>query len=211
MGGGRFFLLLLLLEQGRNAYAMKWNTSSSSVAVRCVSSMKGDERANELCVSRIRSELERVSPRSFCPGQHMSRNIIVGSTYVWWEVTCKLLELSQFLADINLLLSVQQKRYYRLCSTGILYGLRREEDGARRLVVVGAVLWYIARLLAGRVFEEEDDSIDCTEVLQVRCFECGELFELYVLDTELLNQIGEYALRESSVGEEDFLVQVELH
>jgi hypothetical protein len=43
---------------------MKWYTSSSSVAVRWVSSMKGEERAKELWVSRIKSELESVSPRS---------------------------------------------------------------------------------------------------------------------------------------------------
>jgi hypothetical protein len=43
---------------------MKWYTSSSSVAVRCVvSSMKGDARANELCTSRISSEFDSASPR----------------------------------------------------------------------------------------------------------------------------------------------------
>lgn len=110
---------------------------------------------------------ESLTTELFVWVRHVSRNIIVSPTYIWWEVTRKLLELSQLLADINLLFSVQQKRDYRLCSAGVLYGLRREEDGARRFVVVGAVLRYIAGLLAGRVFEEEDDAIDCTEVLQV--------------------------------------------
>ena len=48
-----------------SAYAIKWKTSSSSVAVRCVSSTKGDDLANELWVSRIRSEFDKVSPRSY--------------------------------------------------------------------------------------------------------------------------------------------------
>ncbi len=44
---------------------MKWYTSSSSVAVRCVSSMKGEERAKELWTDRMSSELERASPRIY--------------------------------------------------------------------------------------------------------------------------------------------------
>jgi len=48
---------------------MKWKTSSSSVAVLCVSSTKGEERAKELWVSRMRSEFDSVSPRSYPPYQ----------------------------------------------------------------------------------------------------------------------------------------------
>lgn len=44
---------------------MKWNASSSSEAVRVVSSTKGEERANELWTVLMRSELERTSPRSY--------------------------------------------------------------------------------------------------------------------------------------------------
>jgi hypothetical protein len=55
-----------------HTHAMKWYTSSSSVAVRCVSSMNGDDRANELCVSRIKSELDSVSPRSCSLVSHQS-------------------------------------------------------------------------------------------------------------------------------------------
>lgn len=107
---------------------MKWNTSSSSVAVRCVSSINGEDRANELCVSRMRSELERVSPRSCYPSVYMFLGMLVGSTNVWWKVTRKLLELFQLFSNINFLFPVQQKRNYSLCSAGILYRLRREEE-----------------------------------------------------------------------------------
>jgi hypothetical protein len=110
--------------------------------------MKGDDRAKELCVSRIRSEFDRlVSHSCLCCS--------LGSTHLWREVASELLELFQLLADIYLLFSVQQKRNYRLCSTGILYGLRREEEGIRRLIIVGAVFRYVAGFLAGGVLEKE--------------------------------------------------------
>jgi hypothetical protein len=37
--------------------------------------MKGEDLANELCVSRMRSEFESVSPRSCMPCQHDSQSI----------------------------------------------------------------------------------------------------------------------------------------
>lgn len=126
-----------------------------------------------------------------------------GSTYFWRKVASKLLELLQFLSDINLLFPVQQKRDYRLGSASILDGLRREEQGIRRLVVVRAVFGDVAGFLARGVLEEENHTIDGPEVLQVGSFERSELLKLYVLNPELLNQIRENALRAVSVGSEN--------
>jgi hypothetical protein len=44
---------------------MKWYASSSSEAVRVVSSMKGEERAKLLWTVLMSSEFERTSPRSW--------------------------------------------------------------------------------------------------------------------------------------------------
>jgi hypothetical protein len=87
------------------------------------------------------------------------------STHLWWEVASELLELFQLFANIDLLFSVQQKRNYRLCTTGVLYGLRWEEKGIRRLMIVGAVFRYIAGFLARGVLEEEDYAIESAESL----------------------------------------------
>jgi hypothetical protein len=75
--------------------------------------------------------------------------------------------------------------------------LRREEEVIRRFVVVCAVLWFLAARFARGVLEEKDHAIDGAQLLELRGLERGELFELYVLNTELLNQICEDTLRMS--------------
>jgi hypothetical protein len=77
------------------------------------------------------------------------------STHLWRKVASELLELFQLLADVDLLFSVQQKRDNSLGTTRILYGLRREEQGIRRLVVICAIFRYVAGFLARGVLEEE--------------------------------------------------------
>jgi len=149
-------------------YAIKWKTSSSSVAVLCVSSTNGDERAKELWVSRMRSEFDSVSPRNYASlsAPHIqSIQSVPAFTYLWRKVPSKLLELLQFLTNIHLLLPIQQQRNNRLCTTRILYRLRREEELIRRLVVVRPVFRYVAGFLAGRVLEEEYYTVQCTEGL----------------------------------------------
>lgn len=116
----------------------------------------------------MRSEFDSVSPRSYASlsAPHIqSIQSVPAFTYLWRKVPCKFLELFQFLADIHLLFPIQQQRNDRLCTTRILYRLRREEELIRRLVVVRPVFRYVAGFLAGRVLEEEDYTIQCTEGL----------------------------------------------
>lgn len=54
-------------------------------------------------------------------------------------------------------------------------------------MVICAVLWFLAARLACGVFEEEDDAVDGAQLLELRGFERRELFELDVLNAELLD------------------------
>jgi hypothetical protein len=119
----------------------------------------------------------------------------LASTHLWRKVAGELLELFQLLADVDLLFSVQQERDNGLCATRILDGLRREEQGIRRRVVVGAVFRHVASLLARGVLEQKYHAVQGAKRLQVRGLEGGELLELDVLDAELLDEVGEDALR----------------
>ena len=85
--------------------------------------------------------------------------------YLWWELARKFLELLQLFANIDLTLSIQQKRDDGLRTTSVLYSLRREEQIISRLMVVCAVFWYVGWCFARRVLEEKDDSIHGTELL----------------------------------------------
>lgn len=174
---------------------MKWYTSSSSVAVRCVSSTNGDDRANELCVSRIKSEFDSVSPRNYSPPsvQSATRNATTQprvsrkATYLWREIARKLLKLLQVLANLDIALAIQQQRNDGLRATRILYRLRGEEEVVRGVVVKGPVLGCACLRFARRVLEEEDDAVDGAQALELGGLERGQLFELYVLDAELLD------------------------
>jgi hypothetical protein len=68
-----------------------------------------------------------------------------------------------------------------------LYRLRREEEVVCRLMIICAVFGCLAACFARGVFEEENYAIDGAELLELRGFERGKLFELYVLNTELLD------------------------
>jgi hypothetical protein len=54
-------------------------------------------------------------------------------------------------------------------------------------MIICAVLGSLAACFARGVFEEENYAIDGAELLELRGFERGKLFELYVLNTELLD------------------------
>lgn len=157
--------------------------------------MKGDDRANELCVSRIRSEFDSVSPRSCVDvSQRLCSSSARRSTHLGRELARKLLELLQLPADLDLALLVQQHRNQRLCAARVLDRLRREEEPVRRLVVEGAVFRDVGGLLARRVLEEEDDAVDVAERPQLVFVEREQLRELDILNAELLDEVCEDTL-----------------
>lgn len=160
--------------------------------------MKGDDRANELCVSRIRSELDSVSPRS-CSARQYRFSTPQRATHLWRKVARKLLEVLQLLANVDFALLVQQHRDQRLCAARILDRLRGEEELVCRLVVVRPVLGHVGRLLARGVLEEEDDAVDVSERPHLAGVERCELLKLHILDPELLDEVCEDSLHDVSL------------
>lgn len=109
------------------------------------------------------------------------------ATYLWREIARKLLKLLQVLANLDIALAIQQQRNDGLRATRILYRLRGEEEVVRGVVVKGPVLGCACLRFARRVLEEEDDAVDGAQALELGGLERGQLFELYVLDAELLD------------------------
>lgn len=81
-------------------------------------------------------------------------------------------------------------------TAGILNSLGCEEQALGSIVVEVAV----QRLLCcrvwsvGRVFEEENDTVDGVEGGKRIRLKGQELFELYILDAEIIEQVGEDTL-----------------
>lgn len=125
---------------------------------------------------------------------------MVARTHLWRELCGKLLELAQLFANVDLALLVQQHRDQGLGAAGILYRLRGKEEVVGGVVVVCAVPWLLAWLLARGVLEEEDDAVDGAELLQRRWVQRQQVLKLHVLDAELLDEVREDALAWVSVA-----------
>jgi hypothetical protein len=98
------------------------------------------------------------------------------STYVRWEARGKLLELPQVGSNVDVSIFraavlVQKHAQQRLSSASILNGLRREPHILLALCFYSGKVEFaiqrfvLLRLLAGGVFEEEDDT-DGVELLE---------------------------------------------
>jgi hypothetical protein len=108
----------------------------------------------------------------------------------------ELLEVPQRPANVHRAIVIQQHAEQRLCAARILDRLRGEEVFIGRAVVKRAVLRpVLGPLLARRVLEQEDDAVDGAQLAQAVGVEADELFELDVFGAEVLEQVGEDALR----------------
>jgi hypothetical protein len=108
----------------------------------------------------------------------------------------ELAEISHGAANVNVGRLVHEDREESLRRTGILYSLHSKEDVLRSIIVVAAVLGPGGRSVGcvGRVFEEEDDTVEGLEGEELGRVEGQEFFELDIFDAEVLNQRGEDAL-----------------
>lgn len=147
------------------------------------------------CVSRGLGPSYSVSRRAAASQvSHSSPRHNHRSTHLWRELAREVLELLELLANVDLALLVQQHRDQRLSAACILDCLGCEEELVGGVVVVFAVVGSVGRLLARRVLEEKDDAVDVAERSQRVGVECGELFELDVLNPKLLDEVREDTL-----------------
>jgi hypothetical protein len=75
-----------------------------------------------------------------------------------------------------------------------LYRLCGEEQVVRRVVIEAPVFGFIGARLARRILEEKYDTVDLAGLSKLIGFERYELFELYVLNAELLYEVCEDTL-----------------
>lgn len=109
---------------------------------------------------------------------------------------CEFAEILHLLANVDVPGLVHEHAEQGLRGTGVLDGLRGEEDALRGIVVEGAVERAIGRGVGsvGWELEEEDDAVEGLEGQQLRRVEGEELFELDVFDAEVFDEGSEDAL-----------------
>lgn len=110
--------------------------------------------------------------------------------------------------NLHVIRLVHEHTQQGLRRAGILYRLRREEDVLGGGVVEGPVERPVGRRIraVGRVFEEEYDAVERLQGHQLGRVEREELFELDMLDAEVLDEGCENALAARSVAGTHVLV-----
>jgi hypothetical protein len=120
--------------------------------------------------------------------------MVATHAHLRWKLLGEFLELLQIFSYLHLAILVQQNTQQSLRAARILYCLRGKEDVVCRIMVEATVFWCVGPRFACRVLEEEYDAVDLSEASEFVGVQGYELFELYVLNAEFLDEVREDAL-----------------
>lgn len=125
---------------------------------------------------------------------------------------CEVAEILHLRANVDLGRLVHEHAEKGLRGAGVLYGLRREEDALRGIVVKGAVEGAVGRGVGpvGWELEEEDDAVEGLEGQQLGRVEREELFELDVFDSEIFYKTREHALVSMTLADDSSNTDINL-